>query len=153
MFKLKRAAKTTHGILEFAKLRLIIQASQSWMTSLRVWLGSVVMWCLFSLQPFCSLIQIHGHNRARQRDKLGHILEEFATLQDEVKLPVLHFLSAAPLSCILQYRKQIWTVFQTHCIEPNLSNVLIASSALPRRRRWTQPCTACWWNLSRSGST
>ena len=37
-----------------------------------------------SLQPFCSLIQIHGHNRARQRDKLGHILEEFATLQDEV---------------------------------------------------------------------
>lgn len=35
-------------------------------------------------QPFCSLIQIHGHNRARQRDKLGHILEEFATLQDEV---------------------------------------------------------------------
>lgn len=47
------------------------------------------MWYLFSLQPFCSLIQIHGHNRARQRDKLGHILEEFATLQDEVKLPVL----------------------------------------------------------------
>lgn len=42
------------------------------------------MRCLFSLQPFCSLIQIHGHNRARQRDKLGHILEEFATLQDEV---------------------------------------------------------------------
>lgn len=40
------------------------------------------MLCFF--QPFCSLIQIHGHNRARQRDKLGHILEEFATLQDEV---------------------------------------------------------------------
>uniref|UniRef100_A0A8C8JUY3 N-alpha-acetyltransferase 35, NatC auxiliary subunit n=1 Tax=Oncorhynchus tshawytscha TaxID=74940 RepID=A0A8C8JUY3_ONCTS len=38
-----------------------------------------------SLQPFCSLIQIHGHNRARQRDKLGHILEEFATLQDEAE--------------------------------------------------------------------
>lgn len=37
------------------------------------------------LQPFCSLVQIHGHNRARQRDKLGHILEEFATLQDEVR--------------------------------------------------------------------
>ncbi|KAK5604007.1 N-alpha-acetyltransferase 35 NatC auxiliary subunit [Crenichthys baileyi] len=34
-------------------------------------------------RPFCNLIQIHGHNRARQRDKLGHILEEFATLQDE----------------------------------------------------------------------
>ncbi|XP_030273091.1 N-alpha-acetyltransferase 35, NatC auxiliary subunit isoform X2 [Sparus aurata] len=36
-------------------------------------------------RPFCSLIQIHGHNRARQRDKLGHILEEFATLQDEAE--------------------------------------------------------------------
>ncbi|KAK6492974.1 N-alpha-acetyltransferase 35 [Huso huso] len=35
-------------------------------------------------RPFCSLIQIHGHNRARQRDKLGHILE-FATLQDEAE--------------------------------------------------------------------
>uniref|UniRef100_A0A8C1ITB6 N-alpha-acetyltransferase 35, NatC auxiliary subunit n=1 Tax=Cyprinus carpio TaxID=7962 RepID=A0A8C1ITB6_CYPCA len=31
------------------------------------------------------LIQFHGHNRARQRDKLGHILEEFATLQDEAE--------------------------------------------------------------------
>ncbi|TRY99438.1 hypothetical protein DNTS_022988 [Danionella cerebrum] len=29
--------------------------------------------------------RIHGHNRARQRDKLGHILEEFATLQDEAE--------------------------------------------------------------------
>lgn len=45
---------------------------------------SELMRCLSFLQPFCSLIQIHGHNRARQRDKLGHILEEFATLQDEV---------------------------------------------------------------------
>lgn len=42
----------------------------------------------FCPQPFCSLIQIHGHNRARQRDKLGHILEEFATLQDEVRVSV-----------------------------------------------------------------
>lgn len=40
-------------------------------------------------QPFCSLIQIHGHNRARQRDKLGHILEDFATLQDEVFISTL----------------------------------------------------------------
>uniref|UniRef100_A0A3P8VUS9 N-alpha-acetyltransferase 35, NatC auxiliary subunit n=1 Tax=Cynoglossus semilaevis TaxID=244447 RepID=A0A3P8VUS9_CYNSE len=36
-------------------------------------------------RPFCSPIQIHGHNQARQRDKLGHILEEFATLQDEAE--------------------------------------------------------------------
>uniref|UniRef100_A0A8C1T5Y2 N-alpha-acetyltransferase 35, NatC auxiliary subunit n=1 Tax=Cyprinus carpio TaxID=7962 RepID=A0A8C1T5Y2_CYPCA len=41
--------------------------------------------CYYVSQPFCSLIQIHGHNRARQRDKLGHILEEFATLQDEAE--------------------------------------------------------------------
>uniref|UniRef100_A0A3Q3BPI5 N-alpha-acetyltransferase 35, NatC auxiliary subunit n=1 Tax=Kryptolebias marmoratus TaxID=37003 RepID=A0A3Q3BPI5_KRYMA len=43
--------------------------------------------CCLSMcvQPFCNLIQIHGHNRARQRDKLGHILEEFATLQDEAE--------------------------------------------------------------------
>uniref|UniRef100_A0A8C1H9D5 N-alpha-acetyltransferase 35, NatC auxiliary subunit n=1 Tax=Cyprinus carpio carpio TaxID=630221 RepID=A0A8C1H9D5_CYPCA len=41
--------------------------------------------CYYVSQPFCSLIQFHGHNRARQRDKLGHILEEFATLQDEAE--------------------------------------------------------------------
>lgn len=40
-------------------------------------------------QPFCNLIQIHGHNRARQRDKLGHILEEFSSLQDEVSFSFL----------------------------------------------------------------
>ncbi|OXB64803.1 hypothetical protein ASZ78_010396 [Callipepla squamata] len=45
------------------------------------YIDSFVTHCV---RPFCSLIQIHGHNRARQRDKLGHILEEFATLQDEV---------------------------------------------------------------------
>ncbi|XP_048449392.1 N-alpha-acetyltransferase 35, NatC auxiliary subunit [Rhincodon typus] len=45
------------------------------------YIDSFVTHCV---RPFCSLIQIHGHNRARQRDKLGHSLEEFATLQDEV---------------------------------------------------------------------
>jgi len=29
-------------------------------------------------------MQLCGHNRARQRDKLAHLLEDFATLQDEV---------------------------------------------------------------------
>uniref|UniRef100_S4R520 N-alpha-acetyltransferase 35, NatC auxiliary subunit n=1 Tax=Petromyzon marinus TaxID=7757 RepID=S4R520_PETMA len=38
-----------------------------------------------AVRPFCSLIQIHGHNRARQRDKLGHVLEDFYTLQDEAE--------------------------------------------------------------------
>lgn len=35
--------------------------------------------CLFG-----SLVQLSGHNRARQRDKLAHLLEDFAALQDEV---------------------------------------------------------------------
>eukprot|EP00794_Sanderia_malayensis_P004678 gene4678-5288_t len=30
-----------------------------------------------------SLLQAHGHNRARQRERLGDILEEFGNLQDE----------------------------------------------------------------------
>lgn len=36
-------------------------------------------------QPVKSIIHALGHNRARQRDKLAHLLEEFAALQDEVK--------------------------------------------------------------------
>ncbi|GIY71614.1 n-alpha-acetyltransferase 35, NatC auxiliary subunit [Caerostris extrusa] len=35
------------------------------------------------VRPFCTLIQITGHNRARQRDKLSHLLEELAALQEE----------------------------------------------------------------------
>ncbi|XP_029035765.1 N-alpha-acetyltransferase 35, NatC auxiliary subunit [Osmia bicornis bicornis] len=34
---------------------------------------------------FGSLLQLTGHNRARQRDKLAHLLEDFATLQDEAE--------------------------------------------------------------------
>ncbi|XP_019722671.1 N-alpha-acetyltransferase 35, NatC auxiliary subunit [Hippocampus comes] len=52
-------------------------------------------------RPFCSLIQIHGHNRARQRDKLGHILEEFATLQDEAEK-----VDAALHSLLIKYEPQ-----------------------------------------------
>lgn len=36
-------------------------------------------------RPFCILIQVCGHNRARQRDKLGNILEEFAAIQEEAE--------------------------------------------------------------------
>lgn len=36
------------------------------------------------VRPFEQLIQTCGHNRARQRDKVAHLLEEFAMLQDEV---------------------------------------------------------------------
>ncbi|KAL1448924.1 hypothetical protein WDU94_000173 [Cyamophila willieti] len=37
------------------------------------------------VRPFAGLIQMCGHNRARQRDRLGHLLEEFAALQDEAE--------------------------------------------------------------------
>jgi hypothetical protein len=37
------------------------------------------------VRPFGNLVQLCGHNRARQRDKLAHLLEDFATLQDEVR--------------------------------------------------------------------
>jgi hypothetical protein len=33
---------------------------------------------------FISLIQILGHNKARQREKFGHILFELSQLNDEV---------------------------------------------------------------------
>ncbi|XP_063879718.1 N-alpha-acetyltransferase 35, NatC auxiliary subunit-like isoform X1 [Scylla paramamosain] len=35
------------------------------------------------VRPFEQLVQTCGHNRARQRDKVAHLLEEFAMLQDE----------------------------------------------------------------------
>jgi len=37
-----------------------------------------------AVRPITAIFQITGHNRARQRDKWGHLLEELATLQDEV---------------------------------------------------------------------
>ncbi|XP_063432327.1 N-alpha-acetyltransferase 35, NatC auxiliary subunit-like [Mytilus trossulus] len=40
-------------------------------------------WFMQAVRPVCALIQIPGHNRARQRDKWGHILEELSALQEE----------------------------------------------------------------------
>ncbi|CAN7948671.1 unnamed protein product [Ixodes pacificus] len=47
------------------------------------------------VRPFTSLVHICGHNRARQRDKLTHLLEELAVLQDEADRldTVLHSIS------------------------------------------------------------
>ncbi|KAI5708741.1 hypothetical protein M8J76_002289 [Diaphorina citri] len=47
------------------------------------------------VRPFAGLIQMCGHNRARQRDRLSHLLEEFAALQDEAERvdAFLHTLS------------------------------------------------------------
>ncbi|KAJ8981491.1 hypothetical protein NQ317_007017 [Molorchus minor] len=52
-------------------------------------------------RPFINVLQLCGHNRARQRDKLAHLLEEFTTLQDEAERvdAYLHNLSVnSPLS-------------------------------------------------------
>lgn len=38
-----------------------------------------------AMRPLVSMMQISGHNRARQRDKWGHLLEDFGTLQDEAE--------------------------------------------------------------------
>ena len=48
--------------------------------------GYVDAWFMQAVRPFSNLIQITGHNRARQRDKWGHILEEMSALQEEVML-------------------------------------------------------------------
>ena len=41
-------------------------------------------WFLQAVRPICSLVHITGHNRARQRDTWGTILEELSLLQEEV---------------------------------------------------------------------
>ncbi|XP_017799138.1 PREDICTED: N-alpha-acetyltransferase 35, NatC auxiliary subunit [Habropoda laboriosa] len=47
--------------------------------------GNVDSFMSHCVYLFGSLLQLTGHNRARQRDKLAHLLEEFATLQDEAE--------------------------------------------------------------------
>ncbi|KAK3101940.1 hypothetical protein FSP39_007523 [Pinctada imbricata] len=45
--------------------------------------GYVDAWFMQAVRPFSNLIHITGHNRARQRDKWGQVLEEMSTLQEE----------------------------------------------------------------------
>lgn len=40
-----------------------------------------------AVRPICTILQVLGHNRARQRDKWAHLLDDMASLQDEVGLP------------------------------------------------------------------
>uniref|UniRef100_A0A8W8N5P4 Protein MAK10 homolog n=1 Tax=Magallana gigas TaxID=29159 RepID=A0A8W8N5P4_MAGGI len=40
-------------------------------------------WFVQVVRPFTALVQITGHNRARQRDKWAHILEDLSALQEE----------------------------------------------------------------------
>ena len=37
-----------------------------------------------AVRPVCTVLQVLGHNRARQRDKWAHLLDEMVGLQDEV---------------------------------------------------------------------
>uniref|UniRef100_T1JNY4 Protein MAK10 homolog n=1 Tax=Strigamia maritima TaxID=126957 RepID=T1JNY4_STRMM len=62
------------------------------------------------VRPFCFLIKISGHNRARQRDKLSHILEDLANLQDEAD-KVDAFLHNLSLKC--EYPRQHLACFGT----------------------------------------
>ena len=44
-----------------------------------------------AVRPMTSYFQITGHNRARQRDKYGHLLEDLAALQEEVRIIIFAF--------------------------------------------------------------
>jgi hypothetical protein len=54
------------------------------------------------VRPLGTLVQICGNNRARQRDKLAHLLEEFAGLQDEVSL--INCTKCEILRCFVQIK-------------------------------------------------
>ena len=43
-----------------------------------------------AVRPITALFQVTGHNRARQRDKWAHVLDDLAALQDEVHQQTLH---------------------------------------------------------------
>ena len=45
-----------------------------------------------AIQPLTSILKIAGHNRARQRDKWGHLLDDFGVLQDEVSWPTVFLI-------------------------------------------------------------
>jgi len=55
-----------------------------------------------AIRPLMMLIQVSGHNRARQRDKWARLLEEFAALQDEVKQQ-LQLVTAATFADIIAH--------------------------------------------------
>ncbi|XP_076658561.1 N-alpha-acetyltransferase 35 isoform X1 [Halictus rubicundus] len=65
---------------------------------------------------FGMLLQLTGHNRARQRDKLAHLLEDFAALQDEAErvdgfLHTLSLKSVTPRSHLACFAT--WILYHT----------------------------------------
>lgn len=75
-WKSKKTLQLFHKILKFivSTCTLLFQAKH--------YVDSFLSHCS---RPFTLFLQLCGHNRARQRDKLAHLLEEFTTLQDEVR--------------------------------------------------------------------
>ncbi|KAL3227940.1 hypothetical protein MRX96_003877 [Rhipicephalus microplus] len=67
------------------------------------------------VRPFTSMVHISGHNRARQRDKLTHLLEELAVLQDEADRldTVLHSISLKMESSLPHQPQQQLACFTT----------------------------------------
>lgn len=67
----------------------------------REYVDSFLMRCV---RPFGRLLHLCGHNRARQREKLAHLLEDLAGLQDEAERvdAQLHMLSLK-LDCPRQH--------------------------------------------------
>ncbi|XP_033634032.1 N-alpha-acetyltransferase 35, NatC auxiliary subunit-like [Asterias rubens] len=71
---------------------------------------------LHAVRPMCTIIQIQGHNRARQRDKLGQVLEELSNLQDEaekVDAGVLSFMSKSDPKWPHQACFGSWVMYHT----------------------------------------
>ncbi|KAK8774138.1 hypothetical protein V5799_011328 [Amblyomma americanum] len=67
------------------------------------------------VRPFTSMVHISGHNRARQRDKLTHLLEELAVLQDEADRldTVLHSIALKMESSLPHQPQQQLACFTT----------------------------------------
>ena len=63
--------------------------------------SNLLSFLLVAYQPVKSIIHALGHNRARQRDKLAHLLEEFGALQDEVIICLCEWFesSSHPVKC------------------------------------------------------
>ncbi|XP_038078607.1 N-alpha-acetyltransferase 35, NatC auxiliary subunit-like isoform X1 [Patiria miniata] len=71
---------------------------------------------LHAVRPMCTIVQIQGHNRARQRDKLGQVLEELANLQDEaekVDAGVLSFMTKSDPKWPHQACFGSWVMYHT----------------------------------------
>lgn len=86
---------------EIFKAVPLLTASNLCSSSKQSVLHSNLSFLLVSYQPVKSIIHALGHNRARQRDKLAHLLEEFGALQDEVIICLCEWFESRshPVKC------------------------------------------------------